>query len=119
MVGFNFSAVFADAVASGRKTRTIRLKRRGNVGDRCQHYTGMRTKQCRKLVDPDPVLREVTAVTLTPDMVIIGEAGLRGAALQKFAELDGFKDYDAMYAWLAKRHRKTIIDGYLHDWGTK
>jgi uncharacterized protein YqfB (UPF0267 family) len=51
MPALNFKAQFADAVAIGRKTQTIRAARKHpiKVGDTLYLYTGMRTKQCRRL----------------------------------------------------------------------
>ena len=51
MVAINFSAQFADAVASGQKTQTIRRSARAAAGQVLQLYTGQRTKACRKLAD--------------------------------------------------------------------
>ena len=67
MVAFSFKAQFADLVASGKKTQTIRQTARAKPGDRLQLYTGMRTKKCRKLVDPDPVCTLVDYVGIRPD----------------------------------------------------
>jgi len=55
VVAYNFQARFADAVERGEKSQTIRAPRKdgrhAKVGDALQLYTGMRTKQCRKLRD--------------------------------------------------------------------
>jgi hypothetical protein len=51
---YNFKARFAGAVEQGRKRQTIRAvgKRPAPaVGDMIRLYTGMRTKQCRRLCD--------------------------------------------------------------------
>lgn len=58
MVAYNFQAQFADAVHRGFKRQTIRAPRKhGHVqaGAPVQLYTGMRTRGCRKLIDPDPI----------------------------------------------------------------
>lgn len=51
MPALNFKARFAAPVESGQKRCTIRAERRYPIkfGDRLYLYTGMRTKQCRKL----------------------------------------------------------------------
>lgn len=51
MPSLSFSRQFADDVEAGRKLQTIRLARKRPIhpGDRLYHYTGMRTKECRKL----------------------------------------------------------------------
>ena len=51
---YNFKARFAPAVEMGAKTSTIRLFEKTEPpvkGDRLKLYTGMRTKNCRKLKD--------------------------------------------------------------------
>lgn len=51
MVAFNFHPDFIDDIIFGRKRSTIRQKRRCNVGDSMQLYTGQRTKHCKKLME--------------------------------------------------------------------
>ena len=66
MVAYNFIKQFADDVAAGRKNFTIRerRKRHARKGENVQVYTGMRTKSCRKLVDPDPVCERVAPIII-------------------------------------------------------
>ena len=53
MPALNFQKQFAAIVESGQKRQTIRAYRKGGrdpkPGDTLYLYTGMRTKQCRKL----------------------------------------------------------------------
>ena len=49
MPAFNFKPQFAPLVESGKKTKTIRPTKRGNVGDTAYLYTRQRTKNSRKL----------------------------------------------------------------------
>ena len=53
MVAYNYKARFADDVEQLRKRMTIRRRRRRPTrpGDALQHYTGMRTRKVRKLLD--------------------------------------------------------------------
>lgn len=55
MVAYNFKSRFADLVEAGRKPHTIRDDkhngRHAEPGDKLQLYTGMRTRNCRKLRD--------------------------------------------------------------------
>jgi hypothetical protein len=66
MVAYNFKEQFAFMVASGQKRQTIRASRKRHVmpGEAIQLYTGMRTKACRKLVDPDPICTSVIAIRI-------------------------------------------------------
>lgn len=61
MPAINFKRVWADAVRSGDKPCTIRQvwKRPIREGDILYLYTGMRTKQCKKL-------REAECIAVTP-----------------------------------------------------
>jgi hypothetical protein len=49
MVAFNFKAQWASLVEDGIKRQTVRAGLRAQPGTMLQHYTGMRTKACRKL----------------------------------------------------------------------
>ena len=51
----NYRPQFAPLVESGDKRQTIRAFRKRLIkpGDRLYHYTGLRTKQCRKLLESD------------------------------------------------------------------
>jgi hypothetical protein len=51
MPALSYHAQFAQAVEAGQKLQTIRAMRKVPVkaGDTLYHYTGMRTKACRKL----------------------------------------------------------------------
>lgn len=70
MVAYTFQAHFAAAVAAGEKALTIRTigrRRRARISERVQLYTGQRTRGCRKLVDPDPVVTGVQLITFHAD----------------------------------------------------
>lgn len=116
MVAFNFAPEFADAVASGEKRQTIRQTKRGKVGDRVQLYTGQRTKACRKLVDPDPVLEVVDYVGIRPDYLTVGDVRKHPADIDAFARQDGFENYRAMVAWFEKKYGSPYFYGYVHRW---
>jgi len=93
MVAFNFKAQFADDVESGKKRQTIRQKCRCRIGDALQLYTGMRTKNCRKL--RDAACLDVVSVIIGDDpfgrlRVIVGGREIRGGRLDQFVKADGF-----------------------------
>lgn len=55
MAAYNFQKRFATLIESGDKNHTIRRigkRRHASPGEAIQLYTGMRTKFCRKLLDP-------------------------------------------------------------------
>jgi len=116
MVAFNFSPEFADAVASGAKRQTIRQTKRAKVGDRLQLYTGQRTKQCRKLIEPDPVCTVVDYCAVRPDYLTLGDVRLHPRDIDEFARADGFADYAAMVAWFKAKYGSPFFIGYVHKW---
>lgn len=119
MVAFNFSPEHAPKVESGDKNQTIRRKRRGKVGDRCQLYSGQRTKTCRKLRADDPPLLAVTYCAIRPDYLTLGDTRVAPRDVDDFARADGFKDYKDMVAWFQAKYRRPSFIGYLHVWARK
>lgn len=95
MPAYNFQAQFASLVESGAKRQTIRAtgkRRHARLGEAVQLYTGMRTRFCRKLIEPDPICLQVQAIELLEFngialMLINGELAQDAEAL---AVADGF-----------------------------
>lgn len=116
MVAFSFSPEFAGPVERREKRQTIRQTRRASVGDRIQLYTGMRTKQCRKLVEEDPLCTFVGYVAIRPDYLTVGDVRSHPRDIDEFARLDGFTDYAGMVAWFQARYGQPSFIGYLHRW---
>lgn len=114
MVGINFSPQFAEAVAAGRKTQTIRQKPRAKAGQALQLYTGMRTKDCRKLADA--VCVDCTYVGLTASGVTLGDASRFPGDRDDFARADGFEDYAAMWKWFSERYETNSFTGHVIRW---
>lgn len=120
MVAYSFQARFADAVATGRKHQTIRAqgkRRHARPGDRVQLYTGMRTKSCRKLVDPDPVctsaepvfLESVVGkipgtVPLCPLRIWVNGRHPAPEESEAIARADGFASIQEMHDWFKQSH---------------
>ena len=109
MVAYNFQKQFADAVERGEKRQTIRAPRRdgrhAKVGDKLQLYTGMRTKQCRKL--RDAVCHDVCRVVIQRDQIWTyqpQEVHYKPEALDAFAKADGFECWAAMRDWFDSQH---------------
>lgn len=122
MPAYNFQTRFAPLVASGEKRQTIRAtgkRRHAAVGDRIQLYTGMRTKSCRKLVDPDPVCTGTFEVFMTVargclDVFLDGNR-LDPPELDEMAQADGFDDASHMIGWFADTHGLPFV-GVLITW---
>ena len=122
MVAYNFQKQFADDVESGRKTQTIRSSRKNghaNVGDNLQLYTGMRTKQCRKLADA--VCTQTLSVVIKSNSATIS-GGYRitytGSSLTSFAVEDGFLSWQSMLDWFDKAYGLPF-EGTLIKWTVK
>ena len=101
---------------NGEKQQTIRRKRSRpfKVGDKLQLYTGLRTKEARKLINPDPVCSELWDITIGDgDVKLIQlrrllpggratEKILFGDIADEFAIADGFRDAVAMFRFFEK-----------------
>lgn len=116
MVAFNFSPQFAPLVEARTKLQTIRRGNRVKVGDRLQLYTGQRTKNCRKLVTPDPICIVNTYVGLRERDVTIGDVRNAPRDFDDFARADGFPDYAAMWKWFSERYETLSFTGRLIRW---
>jgi hypothetical protein len=69
MVAYNFRDKFALDIEQKIKCQTFRppRKRHAKPGEPLQLYTGMRTKNCRKLLTPDPICKSVKDWRITPE----------------------------------------------------
>ncbi len=101
MVAYNFTASMASKVAGRTKNQTIRplgRKRHARPGEAVQLYTGMRTKHCRKLVNPDPICVAAVPVWMTnsfqhgPGVWVVDGIFLDTNRMEELALLDGFYD---------------------------
>jgi hypothetical protein len=116
MVAFNFQERFADLVASGTKTQTIRQTRRAKKGDHLQLYVGQRTRSCRKLIEPDPVCALVDYVGIQPEGLTLGNTKLHPGNADDFARRDGFTDFEEMVNWFTRTYGSPYFQGYVHVW---
>lgn len=111
MPAYNFQKQFAPAVESGQKRTTIRRprKRRTVVGDTLSLYTGMRQKNCRKLLTAEclavPKLRRMGTLTWKWTVRIpYGEQQLAitTESLLCLAWLDGFETVEEFDRWFER-----------------
>ena len=102
MVAFNFKQQFSRDVELGNKVQTIRRKARCKPGDRLQLYTGMRTKQCRKLADA--ICTTVRTVHIDSDTLLIDGCGVYGWHRTCRARDDGFDSFDAFVGFFRKQY---------------
>lgn len=100
MVAYSFAPQFVAPIEARTKLQTVRGHRRrhARVGEPIQLYTGMRTKQCRKLITPDPVCIGLHPITIALDAqaeqlitsITVGHVALSDVGIERFAERDGF-----------------------------
>lgn len=114
MVALNFSPQFADDVASGKKTQTIRQSAKVKAGQAIQLYTGQRTKACRKLGDAECI--DCTYVGLNGRGVTLGDKSKFPSAIDEFARADGFANYGAMWLWFSEKYETGSFTGYIIRW---
>ena len=122
MVAYNFQEQFAHLVETGQKRQTIRAPRYGMrhaaVGEPVQLYTGMRTKACRKLVDPDPICTASRSVWIDDRAILLDYRGLAPADAVALAVADGFADWPAFVDWFARTHGLPFT-GHLIEWASR
>ncbi len=107
MVVLSFKGQFAEPIIAGIKRQAVRAgrKRPPRAGERLQLYTGMRTKQCRKII-PDPRCTEVSLILIVidaahPELIAsieIGAVPLNDRAIERFAGADGFTGHGEVSA---------------------
>ena len=119
MVAFNFS-VFVDKVEAREKRMTIRKKQRAKKGDSIQLYTGMRTKDCRKLVEEDAVCLGSCPVEISENIIqcytnLFGIEQWIHQREEDFAKMDGFETFEDMKSFF-KQHYGLPFTGYMHQW---
>ena len=117
MVAYNFKKQFAPLIKSGTKQQTIRAPRKTRhaiAGEPIQLYTGMRTKACSKLIDPDPTCRAVLPISIDGMEVLIDGVPLMDKELEQLAIADGFNSLDELVDFFKDR---MPFEGVLIAWG--
>ncbi len=135
MVAYSFRPQFAEPVATLAKRQTVRAigkRRHARPGEPVQLYTGMRTRQCRKLLDVDPVCIDVRPILIVVDRFsrpMLTRMEIDGVSLSRwdinaFALSDGFdvpgeaKSFAHVrmaHFWL-KHHGEGTFEGVVIRW---
>jgi len=106
MTAYNFKVQFADDVESGRKTQTIRARRKDghkpSPGENLQLYYGMRTKQCRKL--RDAICEYTQEVSMTEAGMKLDGVTLAPNRILEIAKADGFESVEAFRNFFRDTH---------------
>ncbi|MEO0678849.1 MAG: ASCH domain-containing protein [Pseudomonadota bacterium] len=122
MVAYSFHKRFADDVEALIKRQTIRgqRKRHARIGENVQLYHGMRTRQCRKLVTPDPICIAVEALRLKVptklEPCVIFQRGEFGNVTDAFAKDDGFAGVEDFTRFWFDTHGPGDFYGVLIKW---
>jgi uncharacterized protein YqfB (UPF0267 family) len=118
MVAYGFKSRFAPLVESGAKTHTIRdarKSRHARPGEFVQLYTGLRTSQCRKLIDPDPICVSVQPIVFHPSKSIaIDNLPLSSEAVEKLALSDGFESVEEFWQFFGVPSEQ--VERFLISW---
>lgn len=113
-----FQKHFAEKVASGEKRQTIRAFRKDGrdpkVGDRLYLYTGLRTKEARKL--GEAVCTSVRGILIQRRQFQVVSDDPECPSPANLAKADGFESFDAMLDWFEKVHGLPF-EGVLIRWG--
>jgi len=117
MALYGFRERFAPAIEDGSKRQTIRARRKDKrvpkPGEILHLYTGLRTKQCRKL-GMSPCL-DVRNVMIDNIAVSIDGEYLSGMARNKFAIADGFGSWEEMRTFFDLEHGLPF-EGHVIRW---
>ncbi len=118
MPALNFKARFAPLVESGQKRQTIRAFRKDRrdpkPGDGLFLFTGMPTKQCRRL--RDAICTAVTHISIVhPEGFFLAGRLLCHEERQRMAEADGFLNPGEMAEWFDRVYGLPF-DGFLIQW---
>ena len=118
MPELNFQKRFAAAVESGEKCQTIRAYRKDGrdpkVGDTLYLFTGMRTKQCRRLGEAVCTSVHRFQLTRSRRMCIYDDFD-EDETTASIAEKDGFGCEAEMLDWFDKTHGLPF-EGLLIRW---
>ena len=99
MPAYSFKERFIQPIKDGKKKQTIRAKRKHQikVGDIVYLYYGMRSKHCIKI--GEGICTKVIDVLFLGTGWFVNKKLLHGKKADKFAQADGFKNFDDMYNW--------------------
>jgi hypothetical protein len=133
MVAYSFKAQFEEPIVSLEKRQTVRghRKRHARPGEPVQLFVAMRTRDCRKLLTPDPICTDVRDIRIEVDLVLrwivsieIEGVPLSDAEIEDFAIADGFDDLNfsrgharsLMGQFWAREHREYEFSGVVIRW---
>lgn len=113
----NFQAQFADKILSKRKRHSIRKPGRFKEGDKIYFFTGLRTKNCKRL--GEGIVTKIEKIEITPWLgsVIINGKELGFFQTQEFASDDGFETEIDFFTFFYNNYGSEKITMDLIHWG--
>jgi hypothetical protein len=118
-ISLSFKAQFAPLVESGEKRQTIRLQttRKAYPTDTLYLFTGMRTKNCRRLANVKCLLAEDLEIDTRREMIISKEKRPFGKKFAlEIAQLDGFEDLTSFFDFFRQQYGDGIHAMRLYRW---
>ena len=123
MVAYNFKSAFHGAIIAGFTVRHAGGKRHARPGESVQIYTGLRTKDARKLI-PDPVCVGLDVITIQVDRLakhFVGQIEINGMPLSAdqahaFALADGFSGLEQFGRFWLATHGAGRFEGVVIRW---
>ena len=81
MVAYSFKSQFEEPIVAREKRQTVRgfRKRHARPGEPIQLYVGMRTRNCRKILTPDPIPEPGTGLMMALGLAGLSRFGRRGS----------------------------------------
>ena len=125
MAAYNFQKQFVTDIENWNKRHTIRRigkRHHSKPGDRIQLYTGMRTKSCRKIINPDPLCIYVRTISIwvNPEGIrLIQVDKFTQDDLESFAKSDGFENLKSMSDFWLDFHGTGRFDGLIIGWAPR
>lgn len=108
----NFKKQFVPSIENGTKRQTVRAKRKKpiKVGDTLYLYTGLRTKQTKRIANA--ICTELWEIRINNASIVLCQESeterfmelLTGKQLDDMAILDGFKDWQDMKQFWVDTH---------------
>jgi uncharacterized protein YqfB (UPF0267 family) len=118
MVAYSFKSRFAAPILAGTKAQTIRAdrKRHARPGEMVQLFTGMRTRQCRRLGEARCLevvpIRQAFAIQGQTELIRLGDRFIRSEGFDAFAQQDGFADMAHMAKFWWANHPPTKCEEF-------
>lgn len=102
MPAINFKPEFAKLIRTGKKKQTIRQERKNPIkpGDTLQLYTGLRTKQAKKI--KTVTCKDVTKIIIVEHGVILVPPAPTDIIIEKLWREDGFPNFQAFIEFFDK-----------------